>query len=92
MNKSVAVRVDEATIRAVDAVRDPTLYPTQSDFVREAIRRMIREERRRRVAAEIDENMRDLAEVSLANAIAEENAADMGNHLDGLAGSDVTDG
>lgn len=80
----IAVRVDEGTIRAVDAVRDPALYPTQSDFIREAIRRMVHEERRRRVAAEIDQNMRDPAEVRLAREVAEANARDLERRLGGM--------
>lgn len=81
MGKMLAVRVEEAVIRAVEAVRDPKLYPTQSDFVREAIRRMVRAERQRRVAVEIDRLMHDPAEVALAQQIAEANARELAEHL-----------
>jgi Arc/MetJ-type ribon-helix-helix transcriptional regulator len=82
VNKTIAVRVDDKMIQAVEGVRDQERYPTQSDFVREAIRRMIREERKKRVAAEIKELMRNEADVRLAQAFAEENFAEM---VEGIA-------
>jgi Arc/MetJ-type ribon-helix-helix transcriptional regulator len=81
MSKMMAVRVDESVIQAVEAVRDPELFPTQSDFVREAIRRLVRDERRRRLAAEIRQSMADPAEVELAEQIAEANTRDLATRL-----------
>jgi len=81
VSKMVAVRVDEDTVAQVEKVRDPARFPTQSDFVREAIKRMIREERRRRVAAEIDEAMRNQQEVKLAEELAEASARDLAGEL-----------
>jgi Arc/MetJ-type ribon-helix-helix transcriptional regulator len=76
MTKQVAVRLDERTLRHLEEVRDPGEYPTQSDFVREAIRRMIREERRKSIAAEIERLMRDPEEVRLQQELAEAGMAE----------------
>ncbi len=81
MSKMMAVRVDESVIQAVEAVRDPARYPTQSDFIREAIKRLVREERRQRLAEEIRHNLEDPAETELAQAIAEANTSDLFNRL-----------
>ena len=88
MGKTLAVRVDDRLVRQVEAVRDPDLYPTQSDFVREAVKRMVREERRRRVAAEIDEAMKDPEEVRLAEAFAEANIRELAERLAEIEGQE----
>ncbi len=41
MTKQVAVLLDERTLKRLEDVRDPKKCPTQSGFVREAIRRMM---------------------------------------------------
>ncbi len=76
MTKQVAVRLDAATLKRLEDVRDPERYPTQSEFLREAIRRMIREERRKRIAAEIERLMQDPEEVRLQQELAEAGMAD----------------
>ncbi len=82
MTKQVAVRLDERTLKRLEDARDPEKYPTQSDFVREAIRRMIREERRKRIAAEIDRLMQDPDEVRLQQEMAEAGMADWAARLE----------
>ncbi len=52
VSKTVTVRVDEKDYARMEALRDRERFPSQSDFIREAIRRMLREERRSRVRAE----------------------------------------
>ncbi|MBI4319857.1 MAG: hypothetical protein HY675_15310 [Chloroflexi bacterium] len=84
MSKMLGVRLDPEIARQVEKVRDPARFPTQSDFVREALKRMIREERRRRVAAEIDQLMKDRAYVAEAQALAESSRQDLANHLAAL--------
>lgn len=70
MSKMLNVRIDDKTAGDVEAVRDPQRFPTQSDFVREAIRRMVREERRNRVRDEVrklaqdGEYMAEMAELA----------------------------
>ena len=81
MSKIVNVRLDEQMVREVDAVRDPSRFPTQSDFVREAIRRMIREERRNRVRAEVRELARDQEEMARVRAMANVRLEDAAEHL-----------
>ncbi|MCL5108234.1 MAG: ribbon-helix-helix domain-containing protein [Chloroflexi bacterium] len=72
MSKVVTVRLEDYDLQRVEAVRDPARYPTQSDFIREAIRTLVREERRRAAAREVRELARDDASMSyladLANA------------------------
>ncbi|MBI2942321.1 MAG: hypothetical protein HYY04_17975 [Chloroflexi bacterium] len=63
MGKMVTVRLDESAVEAMETVRDPERYPTQSDFIREAITRLIRQERRNRVRAEVMRAMQDSEEV-----------------------------
>ncbi len=82
MTKQVAVRLDERTLKRLEEVRDPEKYPTQSDFVREAIRRMIREERRKRIAAEIERLMQDPEEVRLQQEMAEAGLAEWAARLE----------
>ncbi len=81
MGKMIAVRVDESVIKSVEAVRDPVRYPTQSDFIREAIKRLVREEKQHRLASEIKRSLEDPAEIELAQAIAEENTVDLAKRL-----------
>ncbi len=76
MSKMVTVRLDEKMAQSVEAVRDPTRFPTRSDFIREAIRRMVREERRNRVRAEVAEVARDQAEMERLRQLAEEGIGD----------------
>ncbi len=52
VSKTVTVRVDEQDYARMEALRDPDRFPSQSDFIREAIRRMVREERRNRAREE----------------------------------------
>ena len=52
VSRTVTVRVDEHDYARMEALRDRELFPSQSDFIREAIRRMLREERRSRVREE----------------------------------------
>lgn len=59
----LTVRLDEATVAKLEAVRDPERFPTQSDFIREAIRRMVREERRDRVREQAKALSRDSEDV-----------------------------
>lgn len=80
--KQIEIVVGERTLKAMERVRDPELYPTQSDFVREAIRRMAREERRRRVRAEARRAMENPAEVELQRGLANANAQDWFERLD----------
>ncbi len=82
MTKQVAVRLDERTLKRLEDARDPEKYPTQSDFVSEAIRRMIREERRKRIAAEIDRLMQDPEQVRLQQEMAEAGLADWASRLE----------
>ncbi len=84
MGKTLGVRLDAATARLVEKVRDPARFPTQSDFVREALKRLVREERRRRVAAEIDQLMQDPAYVAEAQALAEDSRQGLATHLAAL--------
>lgn len=84
MSKMLGVRLDPEIAKQVEKVRDPARFPTQSDFVREALRRMIREERRRRVAAEIDQLMQDPAYVAEAQALAEDSRQDLARQLSAL--------
>lgn len=88
MSKMVTVRLEEKTVENLEAVRDPQRFPTQSDFIREAIRRMVREERRDRVREEMkalaqdEEAMaeaRDLAEAGMEDWIAAIERADRGD-------------
>jgi len=87
VSKMVTVRLEEKTVEHLEAVRDPQRFPTQSDFIREAIRRMVREERRDRVREEMialaqDEKAmaeaRDLAEAGMEDWIAAIERADRG--------------
>jgi Arc/MetJ-type ribon-helix-helix transcriptional regulator len=80
--KQIGVKVDEQMLAALERVRDPELYPTQSDFVREAIRRMVREERRNRVRAEAQRAMQDPAEVELQRELANANIEDWFERLE----------
>lgn len=50
---NTTVRLEPELLVRLEKVRDPERYPTQSDFIREAIRRMVREERRNRVREEM---------------------------------------
>jgi Arc/MetJ-type ribon-helix-helix transcriptional regulator len=52
VSKTVTIRVDEQEYARMEALRDRERFPSQSDFIREAIRRMLREERRSRVREE----------------------------------------
>jgi Arc/MetJ-type ribon-helix-helix transcriptional regulator len=88
VRKMIAVRIDRETAAQVEKVRDAARFPTQSDFIREAIRRMIREERRRRVAAEIDRLLQNADDVQLAQAFAEENALDLSERWDAIERSE----
>ncbi|MHB0868428.1 MAG: ribbon-helix-helix domain-containing protein [Chloroflexota bacterium] len=45
---TTSVRLERGLIEQMDSVRDVDRFPTQSDFIREAVRRMVREERRNR--------------------------------------------
>ncbi len=56
--KMKAFRLDERTVAEMEEIRDHKRFPTQSDFVRSAIRRLIREERHRRIRAQIQREMR----------------------------------
>ncbi len=55
---TTSVRLERDLIEQMDSVRDVDRFPTQSDFIREAVRRMVREERRNRTR----ERMKALAE------------------------------
>ena len=48
VNKTLTLRIDEQEYARMEGARDRERFPTQSDFIREAIRRMVREERRSR--------------------------------------------
>lgn len=58
MNMKVkAFRLDEKTIADMEEVRDHRRFPTQSDFVRTAIRRLIGEERHRVTRAQVQREL-----------------------------------
>lgn len=76
MGKMLTVRVDDAILRSIDAVLDRERYATHSDFIREAIRRMVREERRNRVKAEVEKLVLDRGETAREAEIANERRGD----------------
>lgn len=55
---TTSVRLERDLVERMDEVRDMDRFPTQSDFIREAVRRMVREERRNRTR----ERMKALAQ------------------------------
>lgn len=83
MSRTLAVRVADRDLAQLEKVRDRARYPSQSAFVREAIRRMVEEERRKQVLAEVMSLASDAEEVALAQEMAEAGVADWAASLDG---------
>ncbi|MBI2864975.1 MAG: hypothetical protein HYX94_10495 [Chloroflexi bacterium] len=82
MSKMLAVRVADRDYEQLEEVRDPARYPSQSAFVREAIRRMVRAERRKRILAEVRMLAGDAEEVALAQEYAKTGVEDWTSALD----------
>ena len=79
----LTVRMDDRELARLERARDPDVYPTQSAFVREAVRRMVREERRRRIEAEAKRLAADPGEVARARELAAAGVEDWLATLDG---------
>jgi Arc/MetJ-type ribon-helix-helix transcriptional regulator len=58
MTKPITIKMADDDYSRMESIRDTMRFPTQSDFIREAVRRMTREERRNRTR----EQMKALAE------------------------------
>ena len=67
---TTSVRLERDLIEQMDAVREVDRFPTQSDFIREAVRRMVREERRNQVRERIKLLARDAEAMELGRRIA----------------------
>lgn len=69
MSKVLNVRIEDNDFKGIEE-RDKTRYPTQSDYVREALRRLRLEERRNRIRAEAKRLARDPGEMREMKEIA----------------------
>ncbi len=69
---TTSVRLERDLIEQMDAVRDAGRFPTQSDFIREAVRRMVREERRNRTRERMKTLAQDAEAMELGRRMANE--------------------
>lgn len=67
---TTSVRLERDLIEQMDAVREVDRFPTQSDFIREAVRRMVREERRNQVRERMKLLAQDAEAMELGRRIA----------------------
>ncbi len=71
MTKPVTVKMPDEDFARMESIRDTGRFPTQSDFIREAVRRMVREERRNRVREEMKALANDAEQRDLSHQMAE---------------------
>ncbi len=71
MTKPVTVKMADEDFARMESIRDAGRFPTQSDFIREAVRRMVREERRNRVREEMRALAADSVQRELSRQMAE---------------------
>ena len=69
---TTSVRLERDLVEQMDAVRDASRFPTQSDFIREAVRRMVREERRNRTRERMKVLAQDAEAMELGQRMANE--------------------
>ncbi len=82
MTKTLTVRMHDQDYVRMEEMRDPQRFPTQSDFIREAIRRMVREERRNRAREECRALSRRQMESEEARLWAETSARNLAERWD----------
>ncbi len=68
---NTTVRLEPELVERMERVRDPRQFPTQSAFIREAVRRMIREERRNRTRERLKAIAQDPDEMEYERQMAE---------------------
>ncbi|MEW6275388.1 MAG: ribbon-helix-helix domain-containing protein [Bacillota bacterium] len=66
------IRMPASLLKAIEKVRNPEEFPTVSDFIRRAVERFVREQRRQKLAEECrrlagEEDLTPLAETDLAD-------------------------
>lgn len=71
MTRPVTVKMGDKDYASMEALRDHDRFPTQSDFIREAVRRMVREERRTRIREEMKALAQDTEQAELSRRISE---------------------
>lgn len=67
---TTSVRLELELIKRMESVRDSERFPTQSDFIREAVRRMVRGERRNQVRARMQALAKDAEAMELGREMA----------------------
>lgn len=71
--KNLNVRVDERLIEEIETYRDPKRYRSVSEFTRHALKKLVREERRRRIKADLERIAQDPDELRALAAMADAN-------------------
>ena len=66
---TTTVRLGSEVLTRMEQIRDPQRFPTQSDFIREAVKRFVLEEKRRRVREQVAALVGNPEDVELSRAI-----------------------